>query len=114
MSTPCYSSMHICICLQFSTQTHSYPEGDRKGVAFTPFQYKQHIKKLKSAIEPKSIPNIPTSASGSEFPKFYWIKFSQMIILDELKAYSPLHLGSIQLYGNHLAGVKPFPHKTLE
>ncbi|MBW0577694.1 hypothetical protein O181_117409 [Austropuccinia psidii MF-1] len=67
MSTPCYYSMCTCICQHCSTQTHSSPEGDRKGVAFTPFKYKQHIKKLKSSIEPKSIPNIPTSASGSEF-----------------------------------------------
>ncbi|MBW0539945.1 hypothetical protein O181_079660 [Austropuccinia psidii MF-1] len=58
--------MHICRCQHFSSQTHSSPEGDMQGAAFTPFQYKQHIKKLKSAIEPKSIPNIPTSASGSE------------------------------------------------
>ncbi|MBW0581658.1 hypothetical protein O181_121373 [Austropuccinia psidii MF-1] len=69
MSTPCYSLMCICICQPCSTQTHSSPEGDRKVFAFTPFKYKQHIKKLKSAIEPKSIPNIPTSASGSEFPQ---------------------------------------------
>ncbi|MBW0467768.1 hypothetical protein O181_007483 [Austropuccinia psidii MF-1] len=48
-----------------STQTHSSPEGDRQGFAFKPFQYKQHIKKLKSAIAPKYLPNIPTSASGS-------------------------------------------------
>ncbi|MBW0539003.1 hypothetical protein O181_078718 [Austropuccinia psidii MF-1] len=67
--------MHICMCQHFSTQTHSSPEGDRDGVAFTPFQYKQHIKKLKSAIEPKSLPNIPTSASGSEFPQ---------VILDQI------------------------------
>ncbi|MBW0486865.1 hypothetical protein O181_026580 [Austropuccinia psidii MF-1] len=67
MSTCCYSSMCICMCQHCSTQTHSSPEGDRKGVSFTPFQYKQHIKELKSAIAPKSLPNIPTSASGSEF-----------------------------------------------
>ncbi|MBW0553671.1 hypothetical protein O181_093386 [Austropuccinia psidii MF-1] len=66
MSTPRYSSMNILICKHCSTQTHSSPEVDRQGVAFTPFQYKQHIKKLKSAIEPNSTPNIPTSASGSE------------------------------------------------
>ncbi|MBW0510010.1 hypothetical protein O181_049725 [Austropuccinia psidii MF-1] len=54
------------MCQHCSTQTHSSPEGDRPGVAFTPFQYKQHIKKLKSTIAPKSLPNIPTSASGSE------------------------------------------------
>ncbi|MBW0571844.1 hypothetical protein O181_111559 [Austropuccinia psidii MF-1] len=69
MSTPRYSSMHICVCQHCSTQTHSAPEGDRQGVAFTPFQYKQHIKKLKSAIAAKSLPNIPTSASGSECPQ---------------------------------------------
>ncbi|MBW0540061.1 hypothetical protein O181_079776 [Austropuccinia psidii MF-1] len=50
--------MRICMCQHFSH------EGDRHGVAFTPFQYKQNIKKLKSAIAPKSLPNIPTSASG--------------------------------------------------
>ncbi|MBW0460292.1 hypothetical protein O181_000007 [Austropuccinia psidii MF-1] len=68
--------MCICICQHCSTQTHSSPEGDRQGFAFTPFQYKQDIRKLKSAIEP----NIPTLASGSEcpqnlldqiFPKYY-------------------------------------------
>ncbi|MBW0568143.1 hypothetical protein O181_107858 [Austropuccinia psidii MF-1] len=54
------------MCQHCSTQTHSYPEGDGQGIAFTPFQYKQHIEKLKSAIAPKSLPNIPTSASGSD------------------------------------------------
>ncbi|MBW0542248.1 hypothetical protein O181_081963 [Austropuccinia psidii MF-1] len=57
------------MCQHCSTQTHSSPEGDRQGVAFTPFQYKQHIKKLKSTIAPKSLPNIPTSASGSGCPQ---------------------------------------------
>ncbi|MBW0479508.1 hypothetical protein O181_019223 [Austropuccinia psidii MF-1] len=75
MSTPRYSSMHICMCQHCSTQTHSFPEGDRQGAAFTPFQYKQNIKKLKSSIAPKSLPKIPTSASGSEFPQ---------IILDQI------------------------------
>ncbi|MBW0525533.1 hypothetical protein O181_065248 [Austropuccinia psidii MF-1] len=56
------------MCQHCSTQTHSTPEGDRLGVSFTHFQYKQHIKKLKSAIAPKSLPNIPTSASGSGCP----------------------------------------------
>ncbi|MBW0497938.1 hypothetical protein O181_037653 [Austropuccinia psidii MF-1] len=65
MSTCRYSSMHICICQHCSTQTHSSPEGDRQGVSFTPFQYKQHIKKVKSAIAPKSLAQIPTFASGS-------------------------------------------------
>ncbi|MBW0489029.1 hypothetical protein O181_028744 [Austropuccinia psidii MF-1] len=64
-----YSSMRICMCQHCSTQTHSSPEGHRKGVAFTPFQYKQHIKRLKSATAPKSLTNIPTSASGSECPQ---------------------------------------------
>ncbi|MBW0481328.1 hypothetical protein O181_021043, partial [Austropuccinia psidii MF-1] len=49
-----------------STQTHSSPEGYRHGAALTPFQYKQQIKNLKSSIEPKSIPKISTSASGSK------------------------------------------------
>ncbi|MBW0518618.1 hypothetical protein O181_058333 [Austropuccinia psidii MF-1] len=66
MSTLRYSSMHICMCHHCSTQTHSSPEGDRQGVAYTPFQYKQHITKLKSAIAPRPLPNIPTTASGSE------------------------------------------------
>ncbi|MBW0526714.1 hypothetical protein O181_066429 [Austropuccinia psidii MF-1] len=69
MTTRCYSSMRICMCQHCSTQTHSSAEGDRQGVAFTPFQYKQHIKKLKSTIAPKSLPNIPTSATGSECPQ---------------------------------------------
>ncbi|MBW0491331.1 hypothetical protein O181_031046 [Austropuccinia psidii MF-1] len=69
MTTRRYSSMHICMCQHCSTQTHSSAEGDRQGVALKPFQYKQHIKKLKSTIEPKSLPNIPTSASGSECPQ---------------------------------------------
>ncbi|MBW0514866.1 hypothetical protein O181_054581 [Austropuccinia psidii MF-1] len=54
------------MCQHCSTQAHSSPEVDRQGFAFKAFQYKQHIKKLKSAIAPKSLPNIPTSASGSE------------------------------------------------
>ncbi|MBW0577632.1 hypothetical protein O181_117347 [Austropuccinia psidii MF-1] len=66
MTTRLYSSKCICMCQHCSTQTHSYPEHYRQGVAFTPFQYKQHIKKLKSTIAPKSLPNNPTSASGSE------------------------------------------------
>ncbi|MBW0475640.1 hypothetical protein O181_015355 [Austropuccinia psidii MF-1] len=66
MSAPQHSSMHICMCQNCSTQTHSSPEVDRQGVSFKPFQYKQHIKKLKQDIEPKSLPNITTSASGSE------------------------------------------------
>ncbi|MBW0468401.1 hypothetical protein O181_008116 [Austropuccinia psidii MF-1] len=69
MTTRHYSSMHICMRQHCSTQTHSSPEGGRHRVAFTPFQYKQHIKKLKSTISAKSLPKIPTSASGSEGPQ---------------------------------------------
>ncbi|MBW0488502.1 hypothetical protein O181_028217 [Austropuccinia psidii MF-1] len=69
MTTRRYSSMCICMCQHCSTQTHSSPEGDRHGVAFKPFQYKQNIKKLKSTIAHKSLPDIPTSASGSECPQ---------------------------------------------
>ncbi|MBW0546052.1 hypothetical protein O181_085767 [Austropuccinia psidii MF-1] len=69
MTTRRYSSMRICMCQHCSTQTQSSPEGDRQGVAITTSQYKQHIKNLKSTIAPKSLPNIPTSASGSECPK---------------------------------------------
>ncbi|MBW0482087.1 hypothetical protein O181_021802 [Austropuccinia psidii MF-1] len=63
------------MCQHCSTETHSSPGVDRQGVAFTTFQYKQHIKKLKSAIAPKSLPNIFTYASGSEYPQ---------IILDQI------------------------------
>ncbi|MBW0473585.1 hypothetical protein O181_013300 [Austropuccinia psidii MF-1] len=66
MSTCRYSSMCICMCQHCSNQTQSSPEGDRQGFAFTTFQYKQHIKKLKSAIAPNSLPKIPTFSSGSE------------------------------------------------
>ncbi|MBW0558916.1 hypothetical protein O181_098631 [Austropuccinia psidii MF-1] len=69
MTTHRYSSMCICMCQHCSNQTHSYAEGDGQGVAFTPFQYKQHIKKLKSTIAPKSLPKVSTSASGSECPQ---------------------------------------------
>ncbi|MBW0472561.1 hypothetical protein O181_012276 [Austropuccinia psidii MF-1] len=69
MSTPCYSSMCIWMFHDCSTQKHSSPEGYRKIFSFKTFQYRQHIKKLKSAIKLKSLPNIPTSASGSEFLK---------------------------------------------
>ncbi|MBW0575768.1 hypothetical protein O181_115483 [Austropuccinia psidii MF-1] len=67
--------MCIWMCQHCLTQRHSSPEADRQGVSFTPFQYKQHNKKLKSAIESKSLPKIPTSASGSEWPQ---------IILDQI------------------------------
>ncbi|MBW0469138.1 hypothetical protein O181_008853 [Austropuccinia psidii MF-1] len=114
MSTPRYSSMHICMCQHCSTQTHSSPEGDRKGVAFTPFKYKQHIKKLESAIQPKSLPNIPTSASGSECPQ---------IILDQIfpADYSQFTNSTFSTPpGVNSNAHKPYsssealPHKTLE
>ncbi|MBW0525833.1 hypothetical protein O181_065548 [Austropuccinia psidii MF-1] len=61
--------MRICMCQHFSTQRHSSAEGDKQGVSFTPYQYKQQIKDHKSTIAHKSLPNIPTCASGSEFPQ---------------------------------------------
>ncbi|MBW0496359.1 hypothetical protein O181_036074 [Austropuccinia psidii MF-1] len=84
MSTPHYSSMRICMCQHCSTQTHSSPEGDMLEVAFTTFKYKQHIKQIKSAIEPNAIPNIPTLASGSEclqilFDQIFPRDYSQLI-----------------------------------
>ncbi|MBW0509563.1 hypothetical protein O181_049278 [Austropuccinia psidii MF-1] len=69
MSTHRYSSICICMCQYFSTQTQSSPEGDSHRAVFTPFQYKQNIKKLKSTIAPESLQKIPTSASGSEGPQ---------------------------------------------
>ncbi|MBW0462412.1 hypothetical protein O181_002127 [Austropuccinia psidii MF-1] len=69
MSTPCDSSMHICMYQHCSTQTHSSAGGDGKGVSFTTFQYKQYIQKLKSTIEPKTIPKIPTLTSASKCPQ---------------------------------------------
>ncbi|MBW0472500.1 hypothetical protein O181_012215 [Austropuccinia psidii MF-1] len=93
----------------FSAQTHSSTEVDRQRVSFTPFHYIQHIKKLKSAIEPNTIPNIPTLASGSECPQ---------ILLDQIfpKDYSQLTQSMFAtLQGvNSTAGVKSFPHTTLE
>ncbi|MBW0469417.1 hypothetical protein O181_009132 [Austropuccinia psidii MF-1] len=64
-----YSSMHNCMCQHCSTQTHASAEGFTQEGFFKSFQYKQHIKKLKSAIAPKYLPNIPTSASGSGCPQ---------------------------------------------
>ncbi|MBW0568910.1 hypothetical protein O181_108625 [Austropuccinia psidii MF-1] len=52
MTTRRYSSMRICMCQHCSTQTHSSPEGDRPGVAFTPFQYKQHMKISNQPLHP--------------------------------------------------------------
>ncbi|MBW0486640.1 hypothetical protein O181_026355 [Austropuccinia psidii MF-1] len=106
----------MCICMfQYcSTQTHSSPEGDRQGVAFTPFQYKQHIKNLKSAIAPKSLPNIPTDASGSECPQ---------ILLDQIfpTDYSQLTQSTFSTPpGLNSTSQKPYskspnlPHNTLE
>ncbi|MBW0511181.1 hypothetical protein O181_050896 [Austropuccinia psidii MF-1] len=114
MTTRHYSSMCLCMCQHCSTPTHSSAEGDRQGVAFTPFQYKQHIKKLKSKIAPKFLPNIPTSASASEFLQ---ILLEQIFPAD----YSQLTQStfstkavSIQLPRNHAVAVKNFGHKTLE
>ncbi|MBW0476854.1 hypothetical protein O181_016569 [Austropuccinia psidii MF-1] len=90
------------MCQHCSTQTHSSPEGDRQGVAFTPFQYKPNIKKLKSAIQPKSLPNLPTSASGSECPQ---------IILDQIfpADYSQLtHSTSSTPLGVNSTSQKPY------
>ncbi|MBW0465222.1 hypothetical protein O181_004937 [Austropuccinia psidii MF-1] len=62
--------------LHFTNRTPSMvkPAVSPCGAAFTPFQYKQHIQKLKSAIEPNAIPNIPSLEAGSEFPKISWDK----------------------------------------
>ncbi|MBW0555181.1 hypothetical protein O181_094896 [Austropuccinia psidii MF-1] len=54
------------MCQHCSTQTHSSCEGERHRVSLKTFQYKQHIKKLKS------LPDIPTSESGSECPQILW------------------------------------------
>ncbi|MBW0482312.1 hypothetical protein O181_022027 [Austropuccinia psidii MF-1] len=86
----------------FSTKTDSSPEGNRKEVAFTPFQYKQHIKKRKSAIEPSSIPNIPTLASESE---------CLQILLDQIfpKGYSPLTQSTFSTpWGINSTALKPY------
>ncbi|MBW0546368.1 hypothetical protein O181_086083 [Austropuccinia psidii MF-1] len=102
MSTPHYSSMCICMCQQCSIQTHSSPEGDRQGVAFTPFHYKQHIKKHKEAIEPKSPPNIPTSESG---PGCLQIILDQILPAD----YSQLtHSTFSTTLGINLTAQKPY------
>ncbi|MBW0564675.1 hypothetical protein O181_104390 [Austropuccinia psidii MF-1] len=90
------------MCQHCSTQTHSSPEGDRQGVDFTPFQYKQHIKKLKYAIEPNAILNIPTFASGSDC----W-----QILLDLIfpKDYSQLTQRTFStLWGLNLTALKPY------
>ncbi|MBW0510543.1 hypothetical protein O181_050258 [Austropuccinia psidii MF-1] len=75
MTTRNYSTMCIFMRQHCSTPTDSSAEGDRQGAAFTTLQYKQHIRNLKSTIAPKSLPNIPTSASGSEWTQ---------ILLDEI------------------------------
>ncbi|MBW0502710.1 hypothetical protein O181_042425 [Austropuccinia psidii MF-1] len=94
--------MCICMCKNFLNQTHSSPQGDRQRGAFTPFQYKQYIKKLKSAIEPRSLPNIPTSASGSECPQ---------IILDQIFPADYSQLAQITFStppGLNLTAQKPY------
>ncbi|MBW0460943.1 hypothetical protein O181_000658 [Austropuccinia psidii MF-1] len=90
------------MCQHCSTQTHSSPEGDKHGVSFTPFQYKQHIRKLKSTIAPKYLPDIPTSASGSECPQ---------ILLDQIfpAHYSKLTQTTfITALGLNSAAQKPY------
>ncbi|MBW0587241.1 hypothetical protein O181_126956 [Austropuccinia psidii MF-1] len=99
---PLLSSMRTCMCQHCSTQTHSSPEGDRQGVALTPFQYKQQIKKLKSTIAPKSLPKIHTSTSGSDCPR---------ILLDQI---FPADFSKLTQSRNHTVAVKTFPHRTLE
>ncbi|MBW0579249.1 hypothetical protein O181_118964 [Austropuccinia psidii MF-1] len=106
--------MHICMCQYCSTQTNSSPEGDREVVAFTPFQYKQHIKKLKSSIEPNAIPNIPVLASGSECPQILLAQifpkdYSQ---LPQIIFSTPWGVNSTAL--KPYSGSKNLPHKTLE
>ncbi|MBW0581896.1 hypothetical protein O181_121611 [Austropuccinia psidii MF-1] len=63
------------MCQRCLTQTHSSPKGNRQGASFTPFQYKHHIKKIKSTIVPKYLSKIPTSASGSECLQILLDKF---------------------------------------
>ncbi|MBW0541331.1 hypothetical protein O181_081046 [Austropuccinia psidii MF-1] len=106
--------MFIYMCQHCTTQTHSSPEGDRQGVAFTPFQYKQNIKKLKSTIAPKSLPNIPTSASGSECPQMIFDQifpadFSQMT---QSTFSTPEGLNSTAQ--KSYSSSQNLPHKTLE
>ncbi|MBW0461734.1 hypothetical protein O181_001449 [Austropuccinia psidii MF-1] len=102
------------MCQHCSTQSHSSPEGDRQGVSFTPFQYTQHIKKLKSEIAPKYLPNIPTSASGYDFPQ---------VLLDQIfpadySQWTPSTFSTTP--GLNSTAQKPysssqnFPHKTFE
>ncbi|MBW0542643.1 hypothetical protein O181_082358, partial [Austropuccinia psidii MF-1] len=96
MTTWRHSSMRICMCQHCSTQTHSSAEGDRQGVSFKTFQYKKHIKKVKLTIVPKSLPNIPTSASGYECPQSlfdqifpaYYSQFTQSTFSTAQKPYS--------------------------
>ncbi|MBW0484526.1 hypothetical protein O181_024241 [Austropuccinia psidii MF-1] len=45
------------MCQHCSTQTHSSPEGDRQGVAFTPFQYKQHISQISMPVSANMTPS---------------------------------------------------------
>ncbi|MBW0474170.1 hypothetical protein O181_013885 [Austropuccinia psidii MF-1] len=114
MSTPFYSSMCICMCQNCSNQTHSSPEGDGKGVAFTPFQYKHQIEKLKSSIASKYLPNIRTSASGSECPQ---ILLDQVFIDDNsqlTQSTFSTQPGSLQLHINHTEAVQTFPNNNSE
>ncbi|MBW0523155.1 hypothetical protein O181_062870 [Austropuccinia psidii MF-1] len=102
MSAPCYSSMHICMCQNYLTQTHCSPEGDRQGVSFTPSKYKQHIKNLKTTIETNAISNIPTFALASECPQ---ILFDQIFPND----YSQLNQRNISTTpGLNSTALKPY------
>ncbi|MBW0470451.1 hypothetical protein O181_010166 [Austropuccinia psidii MF-1] len=106
--------MHICLCQPCSTQTHSYPEGDRQVDAFTPFQYKQHIKSSNQPLRLNLFQKSVLLHQDLSAHKFYWIKFSQLIIPNLPKAHPPHHGVSLQLHRNHTEAVHTFPQKTLE
>ncbi|MBW0545225.1 hypothetical protein O181_084940 [Austropuccinia psidii MF-1] len=114
MTSQRYSSMRICMCQPCSIQTHSSAEGDRQGVAFTPFQYKQHIKNLNKPLHPNLLQTSLLLNQDLNARKFYWIKSFQLIIHNLPRALSQLQQVSIQLRRNQTVAVKTFPHKTLE
>ncbi|MBW0474591.1 hypothetical protein O181_014306 [Austropuccinia psidii MF-1] len=66
------------MCQHCATKTNSSPKVDMKGVAFTPFQYKNHIQNSKAAIETRFIPNFPTSASDFESLPIFPNDYSQL------------------------------------
>ncbi|MBW0537036.1 hypothetical protein O181_076751 [Austropuccinia psidii MF-1] len=100
------------MCQHCSTQKHSSPEGDRQGVAFTPFQYKQHIKNLKSAISPKSLPKIPTSASRSECPQILLDHFFPAYYSQLTQSTFSTPPVSLPLHRIHTAVVQTFPTRS--